>query len=80
MTMIEVPVIPEALGFMLDPPQGKIRAVSLLKVLNQCSIKHGLCRDCQVAKTCRNYYDFVIDTDMITNWHGGKVNVARYFE
>jgi hypothetical protein len=77
--MIAIPTMPEALGYMLDPPQGKIRATTLLRKLNTCSLSHGLCQKCRCVDTCVKYYEYIIENDVITNWHGANENVTRYF-
>ena len=80
MTIIAVPTVPEALAYMVDPPGNRIRGVTLLRKLNQCSLKHGFCISCVCSKTCEFFYDFLIETDAITNWKGVNRNVTRYYQ
>jgi hypothetical protein len=79
MNMVAIPTVPEALAYMVDPPGGRIRGVTLLKKLNQCALKHELCRACKCYKTCEFFYDFLIESDAITNWKGANRNVTRYY-
>lgn len=80
MNMVAVPSLPEAIAYMIDPPQGRIRGITLLRKLNKCSIAHGFCRACGWPEYCEFYHDFLIETDAITNWKGANENVARYFK
>lgn len=80
MNVVAVPSIPEALAYMIDPPRGKIRGVTLLRKLNNCSLAHDCCRACVWARYCEFYHDFLIETDVITNWKGANENVTRYFQ
>jgi hypothetical protein len=80
MNMVAIPSIPEAITYMMNPPQGKYRGVTLLRKLNGCSIEHDFCKSCGWPQYCEFYYDFLIETEAITNWKGANQNVARYFK
>ncbi len=80
MNAIAVPALPEALAYMVDPPRGQIRGVTMLRKLNKCSVNHDFCKACDWVKYCQFYHDFLIETDAITNWKGVNQNVARYFK
>jgi len=76
--MIGVPTIPPALSYMVNPPGGRIRGVTLLKKLNECSPRYDFCRACTWVKYCEFYHDFLIEIDAVKNWKGGNRNVSRF--
>jgi hypothetical protein len=80
MNMLAVPTIPEGLYYMVDPPGGRIRGVTLLKKLVHCSFTHEKCQVCTVKKTCEFYYDFLIETGAVANWKGANRNVTRFYQ
>ena len=80
MNAVEVPTVPEAILFMMNPPQGRIRGTTLMKKLVECSGEHDKCHSCGVRKYCEFYYDFLIETEAVTNWKGVNENVARYYQ
>lgn len=80
MNAVAVPTLPNALKYMFSPPQGYIRGRTLIIELIRCSYNHGGCESCPCLETCRNYFDFLIDSGAITNWQGAKQNVTRYYK